>query len=408
MSNELTTYFENQRQWVTDFLDSLLRIPSESGSEQRAEAFLYGELRKLGANCELSPIKHDLARHNEYSDTVKGLSYGGRSNISLTKAGTGGKTIALNSHFDVVPPSPGQTDAYTPKLDEDGYVHARGACDAKGQLAAMALVVKAASELPPLGNTVVCHMVVEEELGGNGTLAILENAPDFSADALINMEPTDIQLKPSIRGAVWFDMLFTGQAGHAGSAGNTQSSVYSAMAAIDALKAYHAELLEQSKDYGLFKGAANPMPLTIGQFQAGVWPSMVPGEARIRGVLGFLPNKTRESVMRDIRELFLREENRWFGEKAQIHFDYRHNAVETDVEHWLVKGMQQACAQNGLSPVLSAMTASTDAVFYSDRGIPCMAFGPGKIEDAHSSHEKISISDIIKAAQTLYTFLKMI
>ena len=406
--DELTTYFEAQRQWADDFLLGLLRIPSESGSEQAAEAYLYNELKKIGADCERVPINESLARHAEYSDTVKGLEYAGRSNICLKKAGANGKTIAINSHFDVVPPSPGQEGAYEPRLGQDGHIYARGACDAKGQLAAMALVVKAACELPPLRNSVVCHMVVEEELGGNGTLGMLESAPGFNADALINMEPTGLALKPSIRGAVWFDMLFTGQSGHAGSAGNAQSTVYAAMAAIEALRGYHARLLEESGDYGLFRGIVNPMPLTIGQFQAGVWPSMVPGEARIRGVLGFLPNKTRESVMRDIGELFLREENLWFGEKAKLHFDYRHNAVETDEDHWLVTGMQAACAQSGLSPELSAMTASTDAVFYSDRGIPCIAFGPGKIEDAHSSHERISMDDIIKAAKTIYTFLKII
>ncbi len=402
---DIAAYFAAQGEWTEQLLDGLLRIRSESGVEADAIGYMQQRLMTLGVECELVPLHDSIKDSSEYSSPQKGISYEGRCNISASVQGAGGKTIALNSHVDVVPPSPGQVDPYLPHKDAEGYICARGACDAKGQIAAMALLLKAAVELPKLNNSIVCHMVVEEELGGNGTLGMLEAKPAFSADALINMEPTDLQLQTSIRGAVWFDMTFKGASGHAGSAGNTQSAVYKAMAAVELLRTYHGQLYQRSKDYGLFKGLSNPMPLTIGEFHAGVWPSMVPGEARISGVIGLLPNITKQQVMEEIRKLFNSQENRWLSDGMEIAFTYRHNAVELPTDHWVAKGMSSALEDAGLCGTMRPMTASTDAVYYDERGIPSFAFGPGKISDAHSCHERVKLEDILKAAEAAYRFI---
>lgn len=403
---QIRAYFSSQRQWVTQFLTGLLEIPSESGDEYRAQEYLLTQFQQIeGLDCSLEPVDNSIKMDPEYSFPVRDLDYSGRCNLILCKKGQDqGKTLSLNTHFDVVPPSAGQAHPYEPQLDEQGLIWARGACDAKGQVAVLALLFKAAAEHPDQKNSILAHVVLEEELGGNGTLAALRNAPEFTADAMVNLEPTDLRISPSIRGAVWFDMTFTGIAGHAGSSKNTFSATDKAIAAVTLLKAYHKELLERSRGYGLFAGIDNPMPLTIGVFRAGVWPAMVPGEARIAGVLGFLPNMTKQSVMDEIRALFAREENKWISEGMHIDFVYRHNAVETSVDHWLTQGMSRACERCGVDGTPVAMTASTDAVYYYERGIPALAFGPGKISDAHSNHECVAIDDVLKAGEILYTF----
>jgi len=408
MMNEeqIRAYFASQRQWVTQFLTGLLAIPSESGDERRAQEYLLAQFQQIeGLACICEPVHNSIKEDPEYSFPVRDLDYTGRGNLIVRKKGqAGGRTLSLNTHVDVVPPSAGQARPYEPRLDGRGMVWARGACDAKGQVAALALLLKAAAEHPNQKNSIVAHVVLEEELGGNGTLAALRSSPDFTADAMVNLEPTDLRVSPSIRGAVWFDMTFTGIAGHAGSSKNTFSATDKAIAAVALMKAYHRELLERSRGCGLFAGIDNPMPLTIGIFQAGVWPAMVPGEARIAGVLGFLPNMTKQKVMGEIRALFDREENRWISDGMHIDFVYRHNAVETPAGHWLTRGMSQACERCGVDGTPVAMTASSDAVYYFERGIPALAFGPGKIPDAHSSHECVAIDDVLRAGEILYTF----
>lgn len=405
---EIHAYFQRQRLWTEDFLRRLLSIPSESGNEQKAMEFLAAFLADMGLPCRKLPFPEHFTAHPDYSDPIKGLSYSGQYNLSVETPGSNGKRIALNSHVDVVPPSPGQENPYTPRLDSRGVFWARGACDAKGQIAVMALLLKAATEMPRLAHQLVCHMVLEEELGGNGTLGLLEAEGNFSADLLINLEPTELSLLTSIRGAVWFEMEFTGMAGHAGSAGNTQSALDKAVAAIGLLQQYHQALYAKSKDYGLFAGIDRPMPLTIGECHAGNWPSMVSATARISGVMGLLPNVTKAEVMQDIRQLFMKEDTLWIGEGMQIHFPYRHNATELDPHHWAVFAMQQALRESGLDASPKAMTASTDAIYYHEKNIPCFAFGPGSLSDAHSCHEHIAVSDLMQAAETLYYLIQNI
>lgn len=404
MKQKIYRYFVDNYKWVEKLLIGMLKIPSVSGKEQAVQDYIFKELSKIGAICKNIPASDKILSHTEYSDPVKNLTYEGRSNLWVEVPGKGKKTIVLNSHMDVVPPAPNQVDPYLPYYNSGGYLCARGACDAKGQIAAMALLIKAAVEMGPLENRIIGHIVIEEEIGGNGTLAILEACPGFHADALINMEPTNLRLHTSIRGAVWFDIQFAGTAGHAGSVTNTQSAIDKAIAAIELLKRYHAELYEKSKNYGLFKGVQSSMPLTIGEFHAGEWPSMVPGSARISGVIGILPNVTKWQVMEDIKRLFDREENHWIRDGMQIHFPYRHNGVELPTDHPLALSMMDAMAQCGLNTAPQAMTASTDAVYYHEMGIPSLAFGPGKLSDAHSAHECISINDVVKAAEVLYRY----
>jgi acetylornithine deacetylase len=404
ISDTKKAYLEGKRQWITDFLSEILAAKSESGAETKALDLFCEMLDSCGMRYVKAPIGNEILRHAEYSTPAKNLDYTNRYNV-VVSSGTGGKAVAINTHIDVVPPSPGQKDAYSPVKKGD-ILFARGACDAKGQIAVAVLAAMAADELE-LPVSLTAHIVVEEEFGGNGTLALLEQhyGGGFTADALINLEPTDMKLMASVRGAVWFDMLFKGVAGHAGNAASTKSAIYKAIAAIDLLKSYHASLYAASKDFGRFKDAENPMPLTIGVFNAGVWPSMVPGEANIRGLTGFLPNKTKFEVMDEISRLFKTSENAWIGEGTDICYDYRHNGFELLDGHEFLVSMREALRTCGLDPTPSAMTASTDAIFYAEKGIPSLVFGPGSLRDAHSVHEQIAVSDILTAAEALIAYL---
>ena len=401
----LRYYLESQKSWVKSFLSDILSIPSESGKEGSVQKSIYNILKTFDVSCELIKINNDIIKDPEYSDIIKNLNYAGRPNLKAEKPGSGGKTIIINSHVDTVPPSALQKNPYLPFIDSNNNIFARGACDAKGQIAVMALLLKAACEYKQFNHNIVCHMVIEEEIGGNGSLAMIKHEKNIKADALINMEPTNLRIMTSMRGAVWFEMNFSGKSAHSGSTSNSPNVIYKAIRAIEILKEYHYRLYNESKNYGLFSGMDNPMPLTVGQFISGVWPSMVPNESVIRGVIGFLPNRTREEVIQGLINEFDKPENIWIREGMQLSFNYRHNATELPVSHWFAQGMSEACLKCNIHPVPTAMTASTDAVFYQEMlGIPVLAFGPGDIKFAHSADEHINLNDIIKGAEVILSF----
>ena len=74
-------------------------------------------------------------------------------------------------------------------------------------------VLKAMKKLGirPKGD-VILHIVVEEETGGNGTLALIRDG--VQAECCLNLEPCSNNMLASIRGAVWFTGIVQGKAGH--------------------------------------------------------------------------------------------------------------------------------------------------------------------------------------------------
>ncbi len=196
-----------------------------------------------------------------------------------------------------------------------------------------------------LQGDVLAHLVVEEEVGGNGTLAMARRGEQ--ADGCIVMEPTDLRILSSVRGAVWFRVICTGKPGHSGRAGDTVSALKMAIRVIDILEQYHARLLAVSRGIPLFDSFANPMPITFGKLQAGDWPATAPARAVVEGVLGLLPNKTRYQVMDEMRQAIVEGGDAWLREHFRLEFMYRHDSHVLDPGHPLVRDPSSGAAGGG-------------------------------------------------------------
>ncbi|HOS44461.1 MAG TPA: M20/M25/M40 family metallo-hydrolase, partial [Armatimonadota bacterium] len=173
-------------------LCDLLRYPSTPGLEAGAMDYAAERFATLG-DVECIALSDALRDDEDYADPLPGLTYDGRCNVRVRVPGRGaGKSLLLNTHLDVVPPSQGQDSPWEPRV-EDGVVFGRGACDAKGQAAAIFMALSALKKLDsaPKGD-LIAHLVVEEEVGGNGTLAMARRGE--RADACIVLEPTDLRI----------------------------------------------------------------------------------------------------------------------------------------------------------------------------------------------------------------------
>ena len=404
---------EALRDEAAALLCDLIRFPSLPGRE--AEVIDYAARRFAEvAVVERVPLSNALRDDPDYASPLPGLDYEGRCNLRIRGTGgsacpngeprgTGGSAcppLLLNTHLDVVP---APESAFEPRI-QDGVVYGRGACDAKGQAATIWLALAALRRLgaQPAGD-LIAHLVVEEEVGGNGTLAMIRRGEQ--AAACIVLEPTEMRILSSVRGAVWFRLTLEGRAGHSGRAGDTVSALAMARRAMEALEAYHARLLAASRGLPLFDPFSNPMPLTLGKLAAGDWPAAAPARAVLEGVLGFLPNKNRFEVMQEMRQAILDAGDDWLREHFRLEFTYRHDAHVLPVDHPLVTGLQTCCRQAGLAGEVSAMTASCDSWFYNNQlGIPTAVFGPGSLRHAHSAGEQLALDDLALAAAVLARF----
>lgn len=386
------------------FLCDLIRFPSLPGQEMEAIDYAAQRFAELG-QVERIPLSNSLRQDPDYADPIPGLDYEGRFNLRIRVPGRdSGPSLLFNTHLDVVPPSQGQDRPFDPQL-EAGLIHGRGACDAKGQAATLftALLALKRLGLTPKGDVLI-HLVVEEEVGGNGTLAMIRRGEQ--AGACIVMEPTDLRILSSVRGAVWFRAICTGKPGHSGRAGDTVSALKMALRVIDVLEQYHARLLASSRGIPLFDQFPNPMPITFGKLAAGDWPATAPARAVVEGVLGFLPNKTCYQVMDEMRQAILDAGDEWLREHFALQFMYRHDAHVLDPSHPLVTGLQACCREAGAPGEVSAMTASCDSWFYNNQlQVPTVVFGPGSLRFAHSNEEHIRLTDLATAATILARFI---
>jgi LysW-gamma-L-lysine carboxypeptidase len=135
---------------AADLLEQMVAIPSPSGGEQKLALFLRDQLADLGF----------AARLDEVGNLVADI-------------GTGtGPTVLLLSHLDTVDrPIPVHRDG-------DGFLHGRGAVDAKAPLAAM---ICAAANRPGFAGLIrVIGAVEEERLARGGEhIAATQPEPDF-------------------------------------------------------------------------------------------------------------------------------------------------------------------------------------------------------------------------------------
>ncbi|MCL2648757.1 MAG: M20/M25/M40 family metallo-hydrolase [Phycisphaerales bacterium] len=386
------------------FLCELIRFESTPGREHEAMLFAEKEFRKIGGVAvERVMMSEAIKKDPDYSTPVEGIKYDGRFNLRVIRKGTGGgKKLLMNAHMDVVPASEGHVDAFNPQV-RDGVVFGRGACDDKGQVATAYLLFKMleAAGVKTAGD-IVAHIVNEEENGGNGSLAMARTGE--IADGCVVLESSDGKLYTSIRGAVWFKIIFHGKAGHSGQAGQTKSALLMARDAIAILEKYHAELLKASRGNPLFDPYPNPMPITFGKLVAGNWPASAPSRAQMEGVLGLLPNTTKEQVMDGMKRALSADAS--LAGNFELTFMYRHDSSVVDPKHELPQAVLAAAKRSGVALEVSAMTASCDAWFYNNQlKIPTVVYGPGTLKVAHSKDEQIAMKEIQTAVEVLGAFV---
>jgi len=406
MTNPYLDAVAELRESAAGLLSELIGFESTVGNEGPVMRYMHERMAQVADEVQFVEVTEAIKDDPDYSYPVV-TTYGDRPNVRAVKRGTGGgKSLILNTHLDVVPPSSGHVDPFVAR-EEDGVIFGRGACDAKGQAATIWLLFRLLDELGiELKGDIIAHLVIEEEIGGNGSVAMARYGD--SADACVVLEPTDFVLLPQVRGAVWFDANVYGQAGHSGRPGGTVSALLKAVDVIRIFTEYHDRILAESRgQYPLFDQFENPMPLTVGMLEAGNWPAQAPQRANLKGVLGLLPDRTKEQVMAEMEAAVRDCGDPWLAEHFEIDFTYRHDANVIEPDHPLVLALQDAVSAVGREPRVSAMTASCDAWLYNNQlSIPTVVFGPGTLGVAHSDQEQIPIAEMLAAAAALVGFVE--
>lgn len=392
---------------IVGFLQALVREPSLSGKEEGAQTLMATKLGAMGLAVDRWDHTADVAGHPAAAELPTIGHLQGRSNVvgRLVGAG-GGRSLLLNGHVDVVPVEP--LDAWTtdPWGGEirDGRLYGRGACDMKGGVVAMTMALDAvlSAGLRPRGEVLIAS-VVDEEIGGHGTLGCLLRG--YRADAAVITEPTELEIHPAQRGSLLFRIRVEGRSAHAGFKAEGVSAVEKAMYIYQVLLRAEAERLA-SVHHPLFTRYTNPTPVTIGTFRGGTWMATVPDTAELEGVIGVLPGENPSAVGRwfAAQVAGAGAVDPWLAEHPpRLEWLRTSYPAQTSPEHPVVTALHSA-AQTALGrePVLSAFPAGCDMRLLTNVGdIPTVIFGPGSLRQAHTHDEFVPITDVLAATRAL-------
>src|SRR5688500_1104475 len=258
----------------------LIDIESTTGMEGQVGAWLAAYLRGRGYSVleqPLEPIrlKPDTTDSQQHPQSV----VSGFSRINVIAA-VGEPEVVFSTHYDCVPP-------FFPSRLEDGRLYGRGACDAKGILAAQ---VAAAERLRAQGERQVGLLfVVGEERGSDGAMAANLTPP--GARFLINGEPTDNRLGTATRGVLRLKLRAVGRAAHSATPEYGESAIDKL---IDALVALRAIALPAHPEMG-------STYYTVGLIEGGVAPNVIPPHAWAEVL--FRTIGPPEDILRAIRPL---------------------------------------------------------------------------------------------------------
>ncbi len=389
--------------WARDLLCRMIEFPSTTGAEGDVLEFLGGVLSSLGLPARLAPIEESIVHDADYTPVAGHESYRGRPNILVDLAGAGGgRSAILNTHVDVVP---GPDGLFSPRIEGE-TIQGRGACDAKGQAVTVLLALSALKGLGiRLKGDVQAQFVIEEEAGGNGSLAVLLGGN--RADVAVVLEPTGLTARSANRGAVWFKLGVTGRSVHMGRYREGVSAVDEMAGLLPLLKEYEAFLRSVSKGQAGFPDDPSPVVVNVGRIRGGDWPSTVPGECVVEGGIAFLPNRTIPEIMNEVGARLEAKAGAW----ARKHYTFEqaglHNeAFSTPADHPAVRLFRQVAEATAGRQGLAGWDASCDGrLFFHRGGMPTIVFGAGDLGYAHSSIEQVRMNDILVAAGTIARFL---
>jgi acetylornithine deacetylase len=319
---------------------SLVDIDSTTGREGAAGRWLAGYLRQLGYTVTEQRVD-DL-----------------RFNVLAT---VGQPRVVLSTHYDCVPP-------FFKSRVEDGRVFGRGACDAKGILAAQ---VAASERLRADGETRVGLLfVVGEERGSDGARVANDAAPSAGTaeipatredvagcDYLVDGEPTDCRLGTATRGILRLRLIAAGRAAHSSYPELGESAIDKLIDALVALRR-----IELPSDPVL-----GHTHYTIGLIIGGVAPNVVS------------PSAEAEVMFRTV------------SDASEIRRAIAPLQKMVAVEHILEVPPIRMITIDGFESAVFPYT--TDIPFLSRWGQPLL-FGPGSIHAAHTADESVAIAEL--------------
>jgi len=319
----------------------------------------------------------------------------GRFNV-LARYGPPGRELVLNSHMDTVPPgdeAAWRSPPLTP-VARSGRLYGRGACDAKGSLAAMATALEAlARSGARLRGRLTFMAVAYEETGAFGSIA---EAKRLSGDGLgvIIGEPTGLELHLAHKGVIRLGITALGKAAHASIPHEGLNAISTAAHIVESLDALGSDI---ARRHHPLVGHSSLVVTTI---QGGVAPNVVPDRCQIVIDRRLIPGEDLKGAQQEIEALLQGLEGTDPAPRIESEVRTAVPSSQTADDDPFVVAIRSA-GQQALSRELriGGFRACCDMWPFRERGIPAAIFGPGELAQAHTVGEWVDLAQVEAAAR---------
>ena len=328
------TVRQSDRPTAVELTRRLIDIPSVSGDEEAVARFLGGQLEQLGYGVE-------------YLESAPGRP-------GLFASTDAAPRIVFCTHLDTVPP-------FFASSEDDEFVYGRGACDAKGIIAAQ---IAAAHRLRAEGiRELALLFVVDEERGSIGARAANGHPAARQCRWLVVGEPTENKLATGSKGSLRVLLRTDGTGGHSAYPERGRSAIHTLL---DVLEDVRAIAWPAAPEFG-------ETTCNIGIIGGGAGANVIAPDARAELHIRLV---TDAAPVRALLEGAVRGRAR--------------------IEYLSATPPVRLTALPGFDTCVVGFT--TDVPHLSNWGAPLLV-GPGSIHDAHTAGERIAKADLERGVE---------
>lgn len=409
------------------FLAELVRTPSihlRTAEEERCQDLIANHLSKLGLRTDRFIPDWDAL--HDFRDPVTGrslyvrseltrhdyLDHRDRSNLVSVwpAARPGGRSLLFNGHIDVVPEGDLSrwTDPPFSGVVRDGRLYGRGASDQKAGVAAMIYALQAIIEAGvDLAGDVILETVVDEETGGNGTLACLQRG--YSADAAVFTEPTDGKVYYAHVGGQLYDISVRGRAAHP-SQGKGVDAIGLMCELIQRTRQWERERSQRLRQEARRRGSAFaefevPARVSINTIHGGEFMSIAAETVTIQGGMRIVPWETAAGLRAEYEAMLGRMADdipslRELPPAVDWGLDFPGSEIPADSP--IVQAVVAASAATARPVKATVLNAGCDVWIYNRVAqTPTVLYGPGEMALGHGPDESVLLSDLKDATATM-------
>jgi succinyl-diaminopimelate desuccinylase len=317
--------------------------------------------------------------------------------------GSGGPTIALNAHGDVVPPGEGWThDPYGGEV-EDGKLYGRASAVSKSDFATYTFATRALEALgAPLKGAIELHFTYDEEFGGElGPGWLLRHG--LTKPDLLIAAGFSYQVVTAHNGCLQMEVTVHGKMAHAAIPDTGVDALQGAVAILNALYAQNTLYRQVTSKV---EGITHPY-LNVGRIEGGTNTNVVPGKVVFKLDRRMIPEENPVEVEATIRRVIAEATATRPGITVEIKRLLLANALQPLAGN---RPLVEAIRKHGEAvfgePIPTSGTPLyTDVRLYGEHGVPAVIYGAGPRtvfeSNAKRADEHLVLEDLRRATKVV-------